>query len=108
MHYLWIMRKLLISPLIGLIYLYKYVISPVLPRGCRHFPSCSTYAIDALNLYGPFKGSVLAAHRIARCNPWGTHGYDPVPRFLFKKADLDKFTGNQLKKYPSCDRLKQH
>jgi len=102
------MRKILISPLIGIIYLYKYVISPVLPRGCRHYPSCSTYAIDALNLHGPFKGSVLAANRIARCNPWGTHGYDPVPRFFFKKTDIAKITGEKLKKYPSCDRLKPH
>ena len=58
---------------------YRYSISPLLPNSCRHVPTCSEYAIGALRIHGVFKGSILAIWRILRCNPWGTHGYDPVP-----------------------------
>jgi putative membrane protein insertion efficiency factor len=58
---------------------YKYSISPLLPNSCRHIPSCSEYAMESLKVHGIFRGSVLAIWRILRCNPWGTHGYDPVP-----------------------------
>lgn len=47
---------------------------------CRHYPTCSNYAIEALEEYGFFKGSILSIKRIVRCNPWGTSGYDPVPK----------------------------
>lgn len=47
---------------------------------CRHIPSCSNYAIEALETHGLIKGSLLSVKRILRCNPWGTSGYDPVPR----------------------------
>jgi putative membrane protein insertion efficiency factor len=46
---------------------------------CRHTPSCSTYALEALEVHGVTKGSYLGLKRILRCNPWGTSGYDPVP-----------------------------
>jgi len=46
---------------------------------CRHTPSCSNYAIEAINIHGAFKGSILSIKRILRCNPFGTYGYDPVP-----------------------------
>lgn len=47
---------------------------------CRYTPTCSQYTIDALEEYGLFKGSFLALKRIIRCNPWGSSGYDPIPR----------------------------
>ena len=47
---------------------------------CRHIPTCSNYAIEAISTYGAFKGSILAIKRILRCNPFGTKGYDPVPK----------------------------
>lgn len=52
---------------------------------CRHIPTCSNYAIEAINTYGSFKGTYLAIKRIIRCNPFGTKGYDPVP--LKEKKD---------------------
>ncbi|MFN5579472.1 MAG: membrane protein insertion efficiency factor YidD [Akkermansiaceae bacterium] len=47
---------------------------------CRHDPSCSHYGIEALKIHGPIKGSWLILKRLLRCHPWGTHGYDPVPK----------------------------
>jgi putative membrane protein insertion efficiency factor len=72
-------RWFLIAVLMVPVYFYKYVISPMTPASCRHIPSCSQYAIEALKIHGPFKGIYLATRRILKCNPWGTHGYDPVP-----------------------------
>ncbi len=64
---------------------YRYSISPLLRPSCRHVPTCSQYALDALKLHGPFNGLLMAVNRILRCRPGGTHGYDPVPLFRFKK-----------------------
>lgn len=58
---------------------YKQFISPFTPPSCRFTPTCSTYAMQAIKRHGPFKGTWLAIKRIARCNPWGGSGYDPVP-----------------------------
>jgi putative membrane protein insertion efficiency factor len=49
------------------------------PTGCRYLPTCSEYAIEAVDRHGVIRGSSLAARRLARCNPWGGHGLDPVP-----------------------------
>jgi len=72
-------RFILIRFLMIPVYFYKYVISPMTPASCRHIPSCSEYAIEALKIHGPFKGIYLATRRILKCHPWGTHGFDPVP-----------------------------
>jgi len=61
------------------VYIYKYAISPLTPASCRHYPTCSEYAVEALKIHGPFKGFWLATKRISKCHPWGTHGHDPVP-----------------------------
>ena len=53
--------------------------SRVLQPSCRYMPSCSAYAIEALERHGAIKGGWLAAKRLLRCHPWGGHGYDPVP-----------------------------
>jgi len=71
----WILIRILMVP----VYIYKYVISPMTPASCRHIPSCSEYAIEALKIHGPIKGIYLGTRRILKCHPWGTHGYDPVP-----------------------------
>lgn len=49
------------------------------PSPCRFVPSCSTYALEAVDRFGALRGTFLAAKRLARCHPWGGHGYDPVP-----------------------------
>jgi len=61
------------------IYLYRYLVSPMLPPACRFQPSCSEYALEALRVHGPVAGVLLAVRRVARCHPWGGWGFDPVP-----------------------------
>ena len=58
---------------------YRLVISPLIGSNCRFQPTCSEYALEALRTHGAFRGSWLAAKRIARCHPLGGSGYDPVP-----------------------------
>ena len=57
---------------------YKLAVSPLLPAGCRYTPTCSEYAMAAIEQYGALKGSALAARRLLSCNPFARGGYDPV------------------------------
>ena len=63
----------------GLILGYKYCISPVLPNSCRYHPSCSAYALEAVDRFGALRGGWMAMRRVLHCQPWGGSGYDPVP-----------------------------
>ena len=72
-------RKLLTKILLLPIYFYRGYISPLIPPSCRFTPTCSQYAMEAIQKYGPFKGLHLAVRRILKCHPWGGSGYDPVP-----------------------------
>jgi len=65
--------------LVFLIKIYRYGISPWVPRTCRYTPTCSQYAIAAIKKHGPVKGVWLSTKRLLTCHPWGGHGYDPVP-----------------------------
>lgn len=65
--------------LISLIRFYKRAISPYLPQSCRFTPTCSEYAVQAIERYGALKGLWLSIWRVLRCNPFGKGGYDPVP-----------------------------
>lgn len=85
---------------------YQGAISPFTPASCRHIPTCSEYSVEALKRFGPFKGGCLALKRIGRCNPWGTSGFDPVPRFFIKKINLKKFS-NKTNKIMKTDLLKR-
>jgi putative membrane protein insertion efficiency factor len=72
-------KALLAKPLIWLVRGYQLFISPFVPPSCRFHPTCSHYAIEALQKHGAVKGFWLALRRIARCHPWHPGGHDPVP-----------------------------
>lgn len=65
--------------LIGFLRLYRLLISPLYGEVCRYFPSCSAYALEAVQVHGSMKGSWLAVRRLARCHPWAAGGVDKVP-----------------------------
>jgi putative membrane protein insertion efficiency factor len=74
-----VLKKILIFPLVAIVRFYQVAISPLTPAACRFEPSCSNYALQALEKYGAIKGCWLALKRILSCNPWGKSGYDPIP-----------------------------
>ena len=65
--------------LIWVVRAYQMFLGPLLPAACRYYPTCSAYALEALERHGAIRGSWLAARRIARCHPFRAGGYDPVP-----------------------------
>ena len=74
------MRKIFI----GLIRFYQYAISPYIPPHCRYTPTCSTYAVEAIEQLGILRGGWMALRRIGRCHPWHEGGYDPLPKDTHK------------------------
>ena len=74
------MLKILNYFLIVPIKLYQILLSPLIGPSCRFTPTCSNYAIEAINKHGPLKGLWLAVKRISKCHPWGDSGHDPVPK----------------------------
>jgi putative membrane protein insertion efficiency factor len=85
---------------IKLLEIYKRWISPGLPRSCRFLPTCSEYAMDALDEHGFVRGSWLALRRIARCNPLGGSGYDPVPaQTLSRRTKASRQSGSGPESY---------
>ena len=74
-----LIRHVAKAPLLGAIAAYRRTISPLLGVNCRHLPSCSDYAQEAIDKNGAWKGGWLALSRLCRCHPWGSHGLDPVP-----------------------------
>ncbi|QIM67805.1 membrane protein insertion efficiency factor YidD [Mannheimia granulomatis] len=70
-----LLARILLLP----IYFYRYAISPLIGPRCRFYPTCSTYAVEAIKIHGAIKGSYLALKRILRCNPMSEGGEDPVP-----------------------------
>lgn len=69
------MKKIAVFPIL----IYQYAISPLIPRSCRYYPTCSQYAKEAILKHGVLKGGWLGIKRIGRCHPWGGQGHDPVP-----------------------------
>jgi uncharacterized protein len=61
------------------IHLYRWTLKPLIGLECRHLPTCSEYALEAIARNGAWRGGWLAISRLCRCHPWGTHGFDPVP-----------------------------
>jgi putative membrane protein insertion efficiency factor len=66
----------------GVIRFYQLTLAYFFVGACRYEPSCSAYAVEAVERHGTLRGSLLAAHRLCRCGPWGGRGYDPVPPAL--------------------------
>ena len=73
-----IINKIFGGLLILIVRLYQIGVSPYFPDACRFQPTCSQYMIDSIKVWGIFKGTWLGLKRMARCHPWGGHGYDPV------------------------------
>jgi len=69
------MRNFLLLP----IRIYQYALSPFMASHCRHYPTCSQYAVEAISHHGSLKGLYLSTKRLLRCHPWAEGGYDPVP-----------------------------
>ena len=67
------------NALLALVRFYQYAVSPLMGQHCRFHPSCSAYAVEALQKYGAIRGVWLGVKRIARCNPWCRGGFDPLP-----------------------------
>jgi uncharacterized protein len=89
---------------IGLIRLYQRVLSPLLGPRCKYHPSCSEYAVQAIERYGILRGSVLAAWRLLRCNPFSHGGYDPVSEQTLFRSHAHSHDGEQpLRPTPIID-----
>ena len=70
---------------------YQRAISPLLPARCKYHPTCSAYAVQAVETYGILRGSLIAGWRLLRCNPWSHGGYDPVTaQSLFRSVSLPR------------------
>lgn len=74
-----LLRRWTVAPVLGLIWLYKKILSPLLPPACIYYPTCSEYAHQALVRHGLFKGLILAVWRLLRCQPFCQGGVDEVP-----------------------------
>ena len=72
-------RRFAVAALVLPIRAYQLLVSPLLGPRCRFYPSCSSYAVEALRVHGPLRGTLLAARRLLRCHPWNPGGLDPVP-----------------------------
>jgi len=79
------LKKILVFILLIPLYIYRWFISPLTGPSCRHTPTCSKYAIEALKVHGPVRGFLMSTSRFTRCRPGGTHGYDPVPRIWIRR-----------------------
>ncbi|MDX1741123.1 MAG: membrane protein insertion efficiency factor YidD, partial [Rhodothermales bacterium] len=75
---------------VGAIRAYQRIVSPHMPSSCRFMPTCSEYSVQALKQYGLVKGLIMTVNRIARCHPWGGHGYDPPVWFSERRTEEDK------------------
>lgn len=80
-----ILNQIIGFPILIMVKIYQWIISPIFPASCRYTPTCSSYMVEAIKIWGPFKGTWLGLKRISSCHPWGKHGHDPVPEKKVKK-----------------------
>ena len=94
---------------IGLIRLYRYTLSAIMGRQCRHLPTCSEYGEEAIQRHGAWAGGWMTVARFGRCNPWGSAGFDPVPGDLPEQARwympwrYGRWTGRHITLRPDRD-----
>jgi putative membrane protein insertion efficiency factor len=91
-------KKWLGFPLIVLVRIYQLFISPLFPASCRYTPTCSSYMIEAIQVWGPIKGTFLGLKRISKCHPRGGFGYDPVPKPDSADSNAASVTDNSANK----------
>lgn len=94
------------------VWFYRYFISPFTPAACRHLPTCSEYTTDAIGRNGAWKGGWLALSRLLRCQPFGTHGFDPVPDLggeshPFAPWRYGRWNGRHMEQYRHTDLTSQ-
>ena len=77
--YMHLILNIFTIPLIAIIIIYRWTVSPYCDKCCRFIPSCSVYAIEALENHSLLQGSMLIIKRIFKCHPWGKSGFDPIP-----------------------------
>jgi hypothetical protein len=78
--------------IIGFLRIYRRVVSPIYGDVCRYYPSCSAYALEAVERHGSVHGGWLAARRVCRCHPWASGGVDPVPHsFSWRRSATDSW-----------------
>ncbi|PKQ24975.1 MAG: membrane protein insertion efficiency factor YidD [Actinobacteria bacterium HGW-Actinobacteria-5] len=94
--------------LIGLLKVYRAVISPLYGNVCKYYPSCSAYALEAVTVHGAVKGSWLSARRLASCHPWAAGGYDPVPGTPAAEAWAAELAAKAHPAEPAPDRTCSH
>ncbi|MGI9379978.1 MAG: membrane protein insertion efficiency factor YidD [Methyloligellaceae bacterium] len=80
---------------------YRWCVSPFMPPTCRHLPTCSQYALEAIDKNGAWRGGWLTLSRLCRCHPFGSHGFDPVPdirdhRFSWQPWRYGRWTGRHI------------
>jgi putative membrane protein insertion efficiency factor len=88
LHFAWLLPRNLC---VGILRLYRAVISPLYGDVCRYYPSCSAYALEAIQLHGVLKGVWLGTRRIARCHPWAAGGVDDVPAPNHQRYGISRF-----------------
>ena len=88
-----LVKSMLTSTLVGLIKTYQFAVSPFSPACCKYYPTCSSYAIEAIQMHGPWRGLLMATWRLLRCNPWSEGGADPVPNPKCIKVEVENVTG---------------
>ncbi|HWV25799.1 MAG TPA: membrane protein insertion efficiency factor YidD [Aeromicrobium sp.] len=82
--------------LIAVLKVYRFAISPLYGDVCRYYPSCSAYALEAVQVHGSIRGVWLAGRRLLRCHPWARGGLDPVPQKRHRHGDSTPSQGEHL------------
>jgi len=87
---------------VGIVRFYQYGVSPIIGPRCRYQPTCSAYALEAIERFGALKGGWLAARRMGRCHPFGGFGYDPVPKSVGANTKGHESAADESNHHSGC------